>query len=74
MTALLMFVLLIALVVAGLNRTHRRQGSPRMSGSFDVEDRDAPRIHAEATAWRHEVRPAPQTLTGPRPSPRLHRT
>ncbi|OXM69287.1 MULTISPECIES: hypothetical protein [Amycolatopsis] len=67
MTGLLMFLLLIALIVWGLNRNHRRQAPPRMSGSFDVEDRDASRIRAEAAAHRDEVdRPEFQVAAAPR--------
>ncbi|GAB3565039.1 hypothetical protein GCM10027445_09870 [Amycolatopsis endophytica] len=52
MAALILVFLLIALVVWGLNRNHRRQAPPRLSGSFDIEDRDAARVLAET------VRPA----------------
>ncbi|NIH85122.1 hypothetical protein [Amycolatopsis granulosa] len=66
MIALLTVLLLVALVVSSLNHNHRRQGSPRMSGSFDVADRDAPRIDGEVTARRGDVPPVPQPLSGPR--------
>ena len=49
-----MFILLMALSVYGLNRNHRRQASPRMTGSFDVEDRDELRIRAEVAARRSQ--------------------
>jgi len=59
-----MFLLLVALVVWGLNRNHRRQESPRMSGSFDIEDRDALRIRAEAAAQRPKT-PRCESHTSP---------
>jgi hypothetical protein len=47
MTALIVVLLLIALVVWGLNRNHHRQNPPRMSGGYDIEDRDAARVQAD---------------------------
>ncbi|GHF16050.1 hypothetical protein GCM10017786_57400 [Amycolatopsis deserti] len=69
-----MFLLLIALIVWGLNRNHRRQEPPRMSGSFDLEDRDALRIRGEVAARRAEVaRPEFRTATAPRTRHHLSR-
>ncbi|MDQ0377028.1 hypothetical protein [Amycolatopsis thermophila] len=74
MTGLLMFLLLIALIVWGLNRNHRRQAPPRMSGSFDVEDRDALRIRGEVAARRLETaRPGFRSAAAPRTRHHLSR-
>lgn len=56
MTAILFALAVVALVVYGLERNHRRQpglGS-RLTGSTNTEDRDLPRITADlhATAAR----------------------
>jgi hypothetical protein len=56
MTAILFALAVVALVVYGLERNHRRQphlGS-RLAGSTDAEDRDLPRVVADlrATATR----------------------
>lgn len=70
MTAILFALAVVALVVYGLERNHRRQlhlGS-RLAGSMTAEDRDLPRVvadlHAAAahttttrTAPRHQARP-----------------
>ena len=74
MTELLMFLLLIALIVWGLNRNHRRQAPSRMFGSFDIEDRDALRIRGEVAARRLEsARPEIRTVPAPRTRHHLSR-
>ncbi|MEU4741592.1 hypothetical protein AB0G02_14170 [Actinosynnema sp. NPDC023658] len=49
MTSIIIALAVVALVVYGLERNHRRQlplGS-RLAGSSDAEDRDLPRVAAE---------------------------
>jgi len=50
MAALIVVLILIALVVWGLDRNHRRQSPPRLGGGGDVENRDAVRVSAELAA------------------------
>jgi hypothetical protein len=49
MTALLLFLTVLALLVYGLERNHARRPYPRsrLAGSSDVDDRDAARINAD---------------------------
>ncbi|ROP40785.1 hypothetical protein [Saccharothrix texasensis] len=52
MTAILFALAVVALVVYGLERNHRRQphlGS-RLAGGTDTEDRDLPRVTADLRA------------------------
>lgn len=68
MTSILFALAVVALVVYGLERNHRRQlglGS-RLAGSTDTDDRDVPRVAADlrtiaahSTANRPAVRRRP---------------
>ncbi|QFZ22666.1 hypothetical protein [Saccharothrix syringae] len=64
MTAILITLAVVALVVHGLERNHRRRPSfaPRLAGSHDVEDRDLLRLHNDL----HGVSSTP--------TPRVHRS
>ncbi|MEJ2858367.1 MULTISPECIES: hypothetical protein [unclassified Saccharothrix] len=63
MTALLIALTVLALVVYGLERNHRRntRGS-RLAGSYDVDDRDVARVASElhAAADHQPSRQAPR--------------
>ena len=50
MISLLILLAVLGLVVYGLERNHRRQRPPRMNGSVNFEDRDAPRRQADLAA------------------------
>ncbi|MBW4720195.1 hypothetical protein [Saccharothrix obliqua] len=50
MTALLCVLAVVALVVLGLERNHRRLRDPWPAGSSDVHDRDAGRLEHELHA------------------------
>jgi len=53
MTALIALLIIVGLVVYGLERNHRCGGvSGRLTGSSDVQDRDAERVLAELRAAR----------------------
>jgi hypothetical protein len=48
MVGLVLFVLVLALVVYGLERNHRRRRPPRSTGSVNFEDRDEGRAEIAA--------------------------
>ncbi|NUT46821.1 MAG: hypothetical protein HOV94_05795 [Saccharothrix sp.] len=52
MTAILFTLAVVALVVYGLERNHRRHTDPgpHLAGSTDTEDRDLPRVTADLHA------------------------
>jgi len=47
--ALIVLLVLVALLVCGLERSHRRRSYPRVptAGRSDVQDRDSERVRAE---------------------------
>ncbi|MER5183501.1 hypothetical protein ABT009_35015 [Streptomyces sp. NPDC002896] len=57
MTDVLIALALLALLVCGLERSHRRRPHPRprLHGSADIEDRDAARVRDELRAAADRV-------------------
>ncbi|WP_433263895.1 hypothetical protein ACQPZF_33525 [Actinosynnema sp. CS-041913] len=72
MTAFFLVLAVLALVVYGLERNHRRQArfGSRLAGSYDVDDRDTVRVAGELHAAAVHRDTAPRRPVGARYSVR----